>query len=88
VVPLNGSLIEITALVLEYGTELPIEEASVFLNSRAVGQTDAAGTLTTHASPGLEMTMYATADGYRRSLTVAGTPFNAERWTFFLERQK
>jgi hypothetical protein len=87
VVPLNSSLIEITALVLEYGTEEPIAEASVFLNSRAVGQTDDAGTLTTHAAPGLELTMYATAPGYRRSLTVAGTPYNAERWTFFLEKQ-
>jgi hypothetical protein len=83
----NNPLVEITAQVLEYGTELPIAEASVFLNSRAVGRTDADGTLTTQTAPGLELTMYATAPGYRRSLTVAGTPYNAERWTFFLERQ-
>ena len=87
VVPINGSLIEITAQVLEYGTELPIAAASVFLNSRVIGQTDIEGTLTTHAAPGLELTMYATAPGYRRSLTVAGTPYSAERWTFFLEKQ-
>jgi hypothetical protein len=86
VVPVNTGLIEITATVLEYGSEEPIARALVFVDSRSVGHTGEDGTLTTHAAAGREVTMYATAEGYRRSLTVAGTPYNAERWTFFLER--
>ena len=83
--PSPSDSVAITAQVLEYRTGRPIEQASVFLDHASVGKTGADGTLITEAERGRELTMYAVADGYERSLTVSGTPYGAERWTFYLE---
>jgi hypothetical protein len=82
--PVQATL-SLTVRVLETQTERAIPRASVFLDNQPVGQTGDDGTLITETVSGREVTVHATADGYRQSVIVAATPNAGERWTFFLE---
>jgi hypothetical protein len=74
----------LTVRVLTRGSEQPVQAATVFRNSAAVGQTDADGMLRAEVLVGVEVSIDVSAPGfvgYGATATVTGP----EQWTFYLE---
>jgi hypothetical protein len=80
--PVGTSIL--TVRVLTRGAEQPVAAATVFRNSAAVGQTDAAGLLRAEVTVGVEVSIDVSAAGFvgcGATATVTGP----EQWTFYLE---